>query len=206
MPFHEIFSSSNLSGINVQLKNGTVYADNMSLNKQRLFFNEQETYDTKQETVIDTSGISHIRTFRSDNQDLVTVESTLDDGGLQQSYTYSRGNVSYDNGLDLFPAGSIFMHQDENEVRKALLLDPSELNVSTTTFTLSNQGDLLVESNTSLHLKGDSVRIVSESGLQLKGDMITTTTGGYINKYLKVQICNALGVYEQYQIPLMNPM
>lgn len=203
MPFHEIFSSSNLSGLNVNLKHGALYAENMSLDSQRLFFNNQ---DTNQVTVIDTSGVSHIRTFRSNNQDLVTVESTLDDGGLQQSYTYSRGNVSYDNGLDLFPAGSIFMYQNENEVSNALELDPSALNVSTTTFTLSNQGDLLVESNTSLHLKGDSVRIVSESGLQLKGDMITTTTGGYINKYLKVQICNALGVYEQYQIPLMNPM
>ncbi len=206
MPFHEIFSSSNLSGLNVNLKHGTLYAENMSLDSQRLFFNKQETSETNQVTVIDTSGISHIRTFRSDNEDLVTVESTLDDDGLQQSYTYTRDNVSYDNGLDLFPAGSIFMYQNENEVSNALELDPSALNVSTTKFTLSNQGDLLEESNTSLHLKGDSVRIVSESGLQLKGDMITTTTGGYINKYLKVQICNALGVYEQYQIPLMNPM
>lgn len=203
MPFHEIFSSSNLSGLNVNLKHGALYAENMSLDSQRLFFNNQ---DTNQVTVIDTSGVSHIRTFQSDNSDLVTVESTLNNMGLLQSYNYSRGNVSYEDGLDLFSSGVIFMHQNENEVRNELELTPSNLNVSTTTFTLSNQGDLLVESNTSLHLKGDSVRIVSESGLQLKGDMITTTTGGYINKYLKVQICNALGVYEQYQIPLMNPV
>jgi hypothetical protein len=206
MPFHEIFSSSNLSGLNVNLKRGALYAENMSLNSQRLFFNEQETPDSKQETRIDTTGISHLQIFRSDNQDLVTVESTLNNMGLIQSYNYSRDNVSYDNGLGLDPAGLIVMHQNENEVVNRLLLDPRSLNVSTTTFTLSNRGDVLVNSNTSLQLKGDSVQIVSESVLQLKGDMITTTTGGYINKYLKVQICNASGIYEQYQIPLMNPM
>ncbi len=226
-----MFSSSNLSGLNIGLKNGAVYADNMSLNNQRLLFDEVTSQDQKSMQV-DTTGISHSRVFNngSDKRFL-----NLNQFGLSQSTHYSMGNMSHVDSMSLLPGGSLLVEQFEEGVRKnTLTLEPSLLNVSTTRFTLSNSGDLwlqssqnvsihssdlsiqtgnvsiqtenvFVESNASLQLHANSVRIVSDTGLQLCGDMINTTSGGYVNKFLKVQICNASGVYEHYQIPLMNP-
>jgi len=231
MPFHEIFSSSNLSGLRVGLKHGAVYTDNMSLNNQRLFFNDQESSENKQETQIDMTGITHIRMFRSNN-DLVTVESTLDEDGLQQSYKYKRGNVSYDDGMGLFPSGVIQLHRNENEIKNTLELEPESLNVSTSHFYIRNEGAISIISSEitldsgALNLNTDAlnfnsdelsfnssainftspvITLQSSNSIRVKGDMTTVTSGGYINKFLKIQICNASGVYEDYQIPLMNP-
>jgi hypothetical protein len=210
MSFHEMFCSSNLSGLIIGLKNGALYTDNMSLNNQRLLFDEVTSQDQKS-TQVDTTGISHSRVFNngSDKRFL-----NLNQFGLSQSTHYSMGNMSHVDSMSLLPGGSLFVEQFEEGVRKnTLTLEPSLLNVSTTRFTLSNSGDLWlqssqnvsIQSNASLQLHANSVRIVSDTGLQLCGDMINTTSGGYVNKFLKVQICNASGVYEHYQIPLMNP-
>jgi hypothetical protein len=205
-----MFCSSNLSGLIIGLKNGALYTDNMSLNNQRLLFDEVTSQDQKS-TQVDTTGISHSRVFNngSDKRFL-----NLNQFGLSQSTHYSMGNMSHVDSMSLLPGGSLFVEQFEEGVRKnTLTLEPSLLNVSTTRFTLSNSGDLWlqssqnvsIQSNASLQLHANSVRIVSDTGLQLCGDMINTTSGGYVNKFLKVQICNASGVYEHYQIPLMNP-
>ncbi len=78
-----------------------------------------------------------------------------------------------------------------------LSLTNSQLNVSTSNFSLVNKGTVAIEGN-GLHLN------TSSRGLSLSGsDIINTSSGGYVNKFLRVYIYED-EQYKPYNIPLMN--
>lgn len=200
MLFHDIYASSNLSGLNVILRDGIISADNMSLSKNSLIFKEKdETIENKQEILIKSTGATVTQIYKSNNNEIVTIENNLDSIGLRTSYQYTRNNIFHDDGTYIGVAGTFHLRNTDDEGRQhTLFMNPSELNVSTTHFSFMNKGSVSVE--------GMGVTLnTSSSGLRLKGDMINTSTGGYINKYLKVFIYDEVtNSFLPYNIPLMS--
>jgi hypothetical protein len=198
--FHTLKASSTLSGLNVSLREGTVFSENMSINNSGLVFNASgETAEKKQETHMNYDELSVNTIFKSNNNDVVTIENKLDKIGLSQTYSYTRSGILYRDGLEAFADGTILLQQTKDGgSNHRMFVTPSELNISTSNFSVANKGSVAVE--------GLGVTLnTSTSGLFLRGDMISLDSGGLLNKYLKVQIYDEVNnVYVPYVIPLMS--
>jgi len=194
MTFHNIYSSSNLSGINVLLKEGAVSADNMSLNKNSLIFRD-ETIGSK--TEVDYRGVLFTKDYTF-LETVTTIENKMNEFGLNLSLTNRRNNIDHLSDSFIGMGDLHFLQTDEDATRHSVIFNPKEMNVSTTQFSFMNKGSVSIEG------AGLTLNASSE-GLKLKGDMINTSTGGYINKYLKVHIYDEnTSSYLPYNIPLMS--
>jgi hypothetical protein len=113
-------------------------------------------------------------------------------------------NKNTETEINVSTAGLFVKNQNSscsivpNEIKlNDLSLTESQLNVSTSNFSLVNTGAFSLESN-GLHL------MTNASGLSLSGtDIMNTSAGGYVNKFLKVYIYEE-GQYKPYNIPLLS--
>ena len=155
MAFYELFSASNLSGINVQLKDGAISAN------QKMNLDQNSLKYTHSNRVVSLNDIG------------VNVSSL-------NSSSVTRIDVS---GILL------------NDVNSSLRVHAQGINSSS---------DFLCHSTGSVTLRGNGVLLESNSsGIRLSGDILNTSTGPLLNKFLKVHIKEG-EVYVPYNIPLMR--
>jgi hypothetical protein len=194
--FHTLKASAALSGLNVSLREGTVYADNMSLNKNQLVFKDV-TSGISRESIQQHTGIFYNQQSSFLNT-VTTIDHRFNEYGIDLSIT-NFSNVSRVNETDIGLGSMILLKTDEDDTRHRMTINPKEVNVSTSNFSVINTGSVAIEG------KGVTIN-TNVSGLSLRGDLISTETGGFINQYLKVQIYdNASSMYRSYVIPLMSP-
>jgi hypothetical protein len=220
MTFHTIKSSRSLSGINVSLRDGTIYADNMSLNNTHLNFRdeldsvfrykrntsvgtvtEEEHLDKTRDLRIQTEGIFYSEDYTF-NDLSAKIENVIDGFGMMLSRTddMNHENRKFETYLGTGAMGLEITEEDDK--RHWMVVNPKVVQTDTPEFSIKNYSGSIV-------MDGKGVSIdTNASGLYLKGEnMISLDTGGYINKYLSVVIYdNASSMYKPFLIPLMNPV
>jgi hypothetical protein len=206
--FHTLKASSNLSGLNVSLRDGTIYAGDMTLNKTQLNFKDEiirdfykrdgtieEHEDQIRELQIKSEGIAYMHDYTFMNTS-IQIENTLDEYGMDLLRKNVTNNVTRIDRSFIGVGDLAFETTDASDIRHSMFVNPKKMEIFTPTFSLTNTGSIAVEG------KGVTIN-TNASGLSLKGDMISADTGGYINKYLKVQIYDE-GEYKDFVIPLMS--
>jgi len=218
--FHTIKASAALSGINVSLRDGAIFAENMSLSKLSLEFKEEkdQVFHFKRNTPAGTETVvEHLET---------TLDLRLNKNGLFYGEDYKINDFTGKMETFLGPFGMRFSRMNDvlnvsrtyetyigigamafemtelDDKRHWLEIDPTKLTTETAEFAIKNiTGSLVIDGK-----KGVTIE-TNASSLYLKGNnMLTLETGGFNNMYLSIEVYdNASSEYKPFLIPLMSP-
>ena len=220
--FHTIKSSAELSGINVSLRDGTIYADNMSLNNTQLIFKNEESRiftntrkigpqetenheGQKRKLQVNSDGIFYTHDYiltDGENNATAQVRNVVDEFGIDFSLMSDINNQSRKNTTYIGMGAMQLEMRGTDDKYHWMTMDPKLLATSTPNFLIRNS-----DGSTTIEGKGVTIN-TNASGLSLKGEpgMITEVSAGFNNRYLKITIYdNASSMYKDFVVPLMNP-